>query len=125
MFIGEVSRQVGLSEHTLRYYEKVGLLPPPKRRAGGQRVFDARDLQWLALLVKLRKTKMPLRQMLVYAELVRQGDDTIPERLDLLARHERKVVETIAEMTSCLETVREKLAIYGAKLTARKGGETP
>ena len=67
MNIGEVVRLIGLSEHTLRYYEKVGLLPPIRRDAGGNRLFTPEDLRWLEFLVKLRQTRMPLRQMLRYA----------------------------------------------------------
>jgi DNA-binding transcriptional MerR regulator len=112
MNIGEVVRRIGLSEHTLRYYEKVGLLPPIRRDAGGNRLFTPEDLRWLEFLVKLRQTRMPLRQMLRYAGLVRQGDATLAERRAMLEAHERQVRATIVQMNECLGVLQTKLDLY-------------
>ena len=112
MNIGEVVRLIGLSEHTLRYYEKVGLLPPIRRDSGGNRLFMPGDLRWLEFLVKLRQTRMPLRQMLRYAELVRQGDATLAERRAMLEAHERQVRATIVQMNECLGVLQTKLDLY-------------
>jgi DNA-binding transcriptional MerR regulator len=112
MNIGEVVRLIGLSEHTLRYYEKVGLLPPIRRDAGGNRLFTPEDLRWLEFLVKLRQTRMPLRQMLRYAALVRQGDATLAERRAMLEAHERQVRATIVQMNECLGVLQTKLDLY-------------
>ena len=112
MNIGEVGRRVGLSEHTLRYYEMVGLLPPVRRAAGGQRLFSPEDLRLLSFLVKLRATRMPLKQMLRYTALLRQGDVTISERRRMLEVHQVKVESDIAELQDCLDALRRKLALY-------------
>lgn len=112
MNIGEVVRRIGLSEHTLRYYEKVGLLPPVRRAAGGQRLFSPEDLRLLSFLVKLRATRMPLKQMLRYTALLRQGDVTIGERRLMLEAHQVKVESDIAELQDCLDALRHKLALY-------------
>lgn len=112
MNIGEVGRRVGLSEHTLRYYEKVGLLPPVRRTAGGQRLFSPEDLRLLSFLVKLRATRMPLKQMLRYTALLRQGDVTISERRRMLEVHQVKVESDIAELQDCRDALRRKLALY-------------
>ena len=112
MNIGEVVRLIGLSEHTLRYYEKVGLLPPIRRDASGNRLFTPEDLRWLEFLVKLRQTRMPLRQMLRYARLVRQGDATLGERRAMLEAHERQVRATIVQMNECLGVLQTKLDLY-------------
>jgi|tagenome__1003787_1003787.scaffolds.fasta_scaffold18745482_2 DNA-binding transcriptional MerR regulator len=112
MNIGEVVRLIGLSEHTLRYYEKVGLLPPIGRDASGNRLFTPEDLRWLEFLVKLRQTRMPLRQMLRYAGLVRQGNATLGERRAMLEAHERQVRATIVQMNECLGVLQTKLDLY-------------
>jgi DNA-binding transcriptional MerR regulator len=112
MNIGEVVRLIGHSEHTLRYYEKVGLLPPIRRDASDNRLFTPEDLRWLEFLVKLRQTRMPLRQMLCYAGLVRQGDATLGERRAMLEAHERQVRATIVQMNECLGVLQTKLDLY-------------
>ena len=112
MNIGEVVRRIGLSEHTLRYYEKVGLLPPIRRDASGNRLFTPEDIRWMEFLVKLRQTRMPLRQMLHYTGLVRQGDATLAERRAMLEAHERQVRATIVQMNECLGVLQTKLDLY-------------
>ena len=74
--IAQVATLSGLSAHTLRYYERIGLLDPVARVHGGQRRYDAKDLAWLAFLQRLRATGMPIRDMQRYAELRRQGEST-------------------------------------------------
>ena len=98
--IAEVAALSGLSAHTLRYYERIGLLDPVARVHGGQRRYDAKDLAWLAFLQRLRATGMPIRDMQRYAELRRQGDSTLAARRALLKGHER-----IAELQRDLATV--------------------
>ncbi len=71
--IGEAAEKCGLSQHTLRWYERIGLLPPIERGGDGRRRFSDKDLEWLSLLTKLRATGMPVRDMQRYAELVRSG----------------------------------------------------
>lgn len=74
--IQEVAERTALSPHTLRYYERVGLLEAPDRAASGHRRYGEGDLEWLTLLKRLRATGMPIREMRRYAELVRQGDES-------------------------------------------------
>jgi DNA-binding transcriptional MerR regulator len=112
MNIGEVVRLIGLSEHTLRYYEKVGLLPPIRRDASGNRLFTPEDIRWMEFLVKLRQTRMPLRQMLHHTGLVRQSDATLAERRAMLEAHERQVRATIVQMNECLGVLQNKLDMY-------------
>jgi DNA-binding transcriptional MerR regulator len=71
--IGEAAEKCGLSQHTLRWYERVGLLARIERGGDGRRRFSDADLDWLSLLAKLRATGMPVREMRRYAELVRSG----------------------------------------------------
>ena len=76
--VGQVSDQTGLSAHTLRWYEQVGLLDPVERDAAGRRRYVATDLDRLRFLIKLRSTGMPVRDMIRYIELVRRGPGTTP-----------------------------------------------
>lgn len=112
MQIGEAAAISGLGEHTLRYYEKVGLLPQIERDASGLRRFTGQDLRWLSFLTKLRATRMPLKDMRRYADLVRQGDASLGERRAMLEQHEQKVKATIAEMQASLESIQLKLELY-------------
>jgi DNA-binding transcriptional MerR regulator len=110
--IAEVAGLSGLSAHTLRYYERIGLLDPVARIHGGQRRYDADDLAWLAFLQRLRATGMPIRDMQRFAELRRHGDATIPERRALLETHRDDVLERIAELHRDLHSVTEKITHY-------------
>src|SRR5690348_2913676 len=85
--VGEAAAKVGLSVHTLRWYEQEGLVAPVGRDAAGRRRYSPDDLDWLQLLTRLRGTGMPVREMRRYAELVRSGDATVTERLRLFDEH--------------------------------------
>src|SRR5436190_16995043 len=82
--ISEVVACTGLTAHTLRWYERIGLLPDVDRSHTGQRRYSNRDLDWLAFVGKLRLTGMPVADMVRYAELVRRGEETFDERRELL-----------------------------------------
>lgn len=86
MKIGTLAKKVRLTPHTLRYYERIGLLPPIYRDASGQRDYDDATLQRLDFLGKMRTTGMPLRQMQHYVTLVAEGDNTQHERRALWKR---------------------------------------
>ena len=122
MNIGGAAQRSGISEHTVRYYERIGLLQPVRRTASGLRSFTARDLAWLEFLAKLRATRMPLKQMRRYAELVRQGDSTLAERRALLEAHEHRVRAEIARMNECLTAVDQKLKLYREMETGTRQG---
>ena len=112
MNIGDTAAYCGLSEHTLRYYEKVGLLPTIQRDGAKQRSYSPENLRWLDFLVKLRSTRMPLKDMVRYAELARQGDATLAARRQLLEEHERRVQATLAQMQDSLDAIHHKLELY-------------
>jgi DNA-binding transcriptional MerR regulator len=112
--IAEVAALSGLSAHTLRYYERIGLVDPVARAHGGQRRYGAEDLGWLAFLQRLRATGMPIRDMQRFAELRRRGDSTIGERRALLEAHRDEVLERIAELQRDLATVTDKITTYHA-----------
>jgi DNA-binding transcriptional MerR regulator len=102
----------GVSIDTLRYYEREGLLDPVARNESGQRRYSADDAAWVQVLRCLRTTAMPIRDMRTFAELVRQGDDAIPQRLAILEQHRSEVVAKMAELERALEVIDEKVTVY-------------
>jgi DNA-binding transcriptional MerR regulator len=111
--ISEVEARTGLTQHTLRWYERIGLMPHVDRSHTGQRRFTERDLSWLAFVGKLRLTGMPVADMVRYAELVREGDHTHAERQALLEATRRDVVNRIAELQDTLAVLDLKINHYG------------
>jgi len=110
--VGEVAEQTGLSTHTLRWYEQVGLLDPVDRDTGGRRRYAEPDLARLGFLIKLRSTGMPVRDMVRYIELVRCGPATVEERLALLVAHRQRVLAQIEALTDDLKVIDRKIDIY-------------
>ena len=112
--ISEVAQFTGLSAYTLRWYERIGLMPHVDRSHTGQRRFTNRDLDWLAFVGKLRLTGMPVADMVRYAELVRAGDHTFHERKALLEATRVDVVQRIAELHDTLTVLDYKISTYAA-----------
>ncbi|WP_456772172.1 MerR family transcriptional regulator [Bradyrhizobium sp. USDA 4369] len=112
MKIGELARQSGLTPHTIRYYERIGLLPRADRDRQRQRDYDASILTWIEFLGRLKSTGMPIRDMLRYAELRAQGAASEPERRRLLERHREAVRARVATMQDCLLVLDGKIAGY-------------
>ncbi|MGY3449722.1 MerR family transcriptional regulator [Bradyrhizobium sp. USDA 4353] len=112
MKIGELARQSGLTAHTIRYYERIGLLPRADRDHARQRDYDASILTWIEFLGRLKATGMPIRDMLRYAELRARGAATEPERRRLLERHREAVRARVATLRDCLLVLDGKIAGY-------------
>lgn len=115
MKIGTLAKRSGLSAHTIRYYERIGLLPPPDRDAGGQRDYDAAILAWIGFLQRLKVTGMPLREMRRYAELRAEGPATGPARRALLEAHRAGVRARVAELQAALIVLDTKIDGYAAE----------
>jgi DNA-binding transcriptional MerR regulator len=107
----EAAEKCGLSQHTLRWYERIGLLDRVSRTADGRRRFSDADLDWLLLLSRLRATGMPVRDMLRYAELVRSGAGEA-ERVELLRAHRERVRQALLEQEECLKLLDAKIGNY-------------
>jgi DNA-binding transcriptional MerR regulator len=112
MMIGELVRRSGLSAHTIRYYERIGLLPYADRNRSGRRNYDASILTWIAFLDRLKTTGMPIREMLHYAALREQGAETEPERRNLLEAHRERVRAKITELKASLLVLDTKIGNY-------------
>jgi len=110
--ISEVVCFTGLSAHTLRWYERIGLMQQIDRSHTGQRRYSNKDLDWLAFISKLRMTGMPVADMVRYAELARAGAQTVPERQALLAATREDVRRRIAELQSTLAVLDHKIDFY-------------
>lgn len=110
--IAEAARRSGLSIDTLRYYERIKLVEPPKRDAAGRRAYSDEDLVWLGFLTKLRTTGMPIKMMREYAELRRYGEAAAPRRMAILVEQRRSVHDRIAELQSCLDVLDYKIDNY-------------
>lgn len=110
--IEEVSCRTGLTTHTLRYYERIGLIAPVSRASGGQRRYSAMDVAWIEFLLRLRATKMPISQMLVFAKLRAAGDFTIPDRRQMLEEHLVSVLSEIEMMRLSACALQKKIEHY-------------
>jgi len=110
--VSEAAERVGLSAHTLRWYERIGLLDPVRRDTGGRRRYSERDVERLRFLTKLRATGMPIADMLRYVELVQHGTHTGPARLVLLTEHRDRVLDQIAALQRDLAVIEYKIDMY-------------
>jgi DNA-binding transcriptional MerR regulator len=111
--ISDAAELTGLSAHTLRYYERAGLMLDMVERApSSHRRYTEADIRWVTLLTKLRATGMPIRRVRRYAELVRAGEGNEAERLALLQAHRDAVLEQLDAMRRNLEAIEHKIEIY-------------
>ncbi len=110
--ISDAAEQAGVSAHTLRYYERAGLLDRVERAGSGHRRFDDSDLARVEFIARLRATGMPIRDVRRYVDLVRAGDATEGERMELLEEHRDRVRAHLEEVERSLDRIDEKIAIY-------------
>lgn len=112
MKIGDLARRSGLTAHTIRYYERIGLLPYADRDRSSRRDYDASILIWIEFLGRLKTTGMPIREMLRYAALRGQGAGTETERREMLEQHRDNVRAHVAELNTCLLVLDTKIGGY-------------
>lgn len=110
--INEVATRTGLSAHTLRYYERAGLIAPVARASGGQRRYAVSDMDWIGFLLRLRATHMPVGQMQVFARLRGDGNATVPERRQMLETHLADVQASIKLMQQSVKVLQAKIEHY-------------
>jgi DNA-binding transcriptional MerR regulator len=120
MSIGELSAASGLSTHTLRYYEKLGVLKPADRAASGHRQYRADAVAWLEFVLRLKITGMPLAEIRKYAELRAGGPATLQPRLTMLELHRKRLVSNISELSENLTSLDSKMKTYRKWLKAQK-----
>ncbi len=110
--IGQVAAKTGLTVHTLRYYEKEGLLPFVHKSSSGLRMFSDNDLGWLSIIECLKKTGMPLKGIKQYIDWFREGDSTLPQRLEMFKQQQLKVLAQIEQFQKYLQKIDYKVKLY-------------
>jgi DNA-binding transcriptional MerR regulator len=127
--IQETASLTGLSVHTLRYYERIGLIHPIPRKNNRHRLYRAEDIGWIEFILRLRATGMPISKMQRYAQLRHAGDqrDSVSERKAMLEQHALTVEAEIASLTETLAYLRTKVQVYAdieKKLAATEKSST-
>lgn len=118
--ISDVADRTGLSVHTLRYYERAGLMPRPIGRSSStHRRYSEGDVSWVVFLTRLRSTGMPIATLREYTALAQRGDDTAEARLELLLRHRISFLARLEEMQQSLEVIDRKIELYTEQVATR------
>ena len=120
MKIAEVSEQFGLSADTLRYYERVGLIPPVHRSEGGIRDYDELDLRRVDFIKCMRGAGLPIEVLIEYMGLVQQGDSTIEARKEILIEQRDLLAARLAEMQKTLDLLNHKVEVYEKALLKKE-----
>jgi DNA-binding transcriptional MerR regulator len=124
MKIGDLAKRTGLTADTIRYYERIKLLPRASRGPSRQRDYDASILQWIEFLGRLKTTGMPIRGMVRYAELRAKGVATEAERKEILVQHRRRVRDQVAALQASLSALDAKIAGYADPNETEKMNES-
>ena len=121
--IQQVCEKTGLTAHTLRYYEKEGLLTGVARSTGGFRQYSDEDMEWLGLVCCLKNTGMPLQEIARFVRLAHEGDCTLEERVELLKDHRGKLISRMEEMQRYLDKITWKVNFFSGKLQDYREGK--
>lgn len=112
MKISEVSAQFDISPDTLRYYERVGMLPSVTRNKSGIRDYNETDMGWVYFIKCMRNAGMTIDTLTEYVELVQQGDETIEARKQILIDQRDEIIQKMDEMRNTLEILNKKIEGY-------------
>ena len=112
MMISEVSKKYNISPDTLRYYEKIGLIPSVKRTEGGNRDYGESDLKWIEFIKCMRNAGMTVDNLVKYVRLFQQGDETIAARKEILQEQREQLLAKMAELQQTLDMLNYKIEIY-------------
>ena len=126
MTIAEVSEKYNLSQDTLRYYERIGLIPPVNRNKGGMRSYTEEDCKWVDFIKCMRQSAgLPIEVLIEYVSLFREGDETLETRKNLLIEQRDRLAEKIEEMTNTLVRLDDKILRYDQTISKREKGLRP
>ncbi|KGP73408.1 MerR family transcriptional regulator [Pontibacillus yanchengensis] len=117
--ISEVAEQLDIKPHTLRYYEREGIIEPDRNK-NGNRYFTEAHVNWLTFVKKLRETQMPITQIKEYANLYLEGEHTSLQRLQLLEDHQRSIQEQIHNLKTTDEMLERKISLYKEHLRTKE-----
>ncbi len=115
--ISEIAEKMGLTAHTLRYYDKEGLLPFIDRSDSGIRLFQEKDLEWLAVINCLKETGMPVKEIKNFIDLCMEGNKTFKKRLNLFLIQKKKVEDQITVLNKYMEKIDYKIWYYETALS--------
>lgn len=118
--ISEVSKKFGISTDTLRYYEKIGLIPSVSRNEGGIREYTEEDCNWIEFILCMKNAGLSIKTLVKYVDLFQQGDDTIEERKELLIKEREKLRIKIENMKKTLDRLDYKIAKYEQKILKKE-----
>lgn len=116
MTIAEISKKFGLSPDTLRYYERIGLIPRVNRNESGIRDYTEEDCKWIEFIKCMRSAGVQVETLVEYVTLLQQGDETIEARKQILMEQREKLLSRIEEMKRALERLNFKIEEYETKL---------
>ncbi|NLZ52730.1 MAG: MerR family transcriptional regulator [Thermoanaerobacteraceae bacterium] len=112
MTITEVSEKFGISQDTLRYYERIGLIPPVNRNKSGIRDYTEEDCRWVEFIKCMRGAGLPIEALIEYVTLFQQGDETMEARKELLIEQRNELIARMEDMKKTLERLNYKIARY-------------
>ncbi len=118
MTISEVSEKYGLPADTLRYYEKVGLIPPVNRKESGVRDYTPQDCGWVEFIKCMRGAGLSIETLIEYVALFRRGNRTLQKRKNLLIKERDALAARVADMQAVLERLNHKIETYDEKIVA-------
>lgn len=114
--IKKASEETGVSADTIRYYERIGLIPPIKRNENGVREFDDEDLRWIVFSRQMRNAGLSIEALIEYLTLFRNGEETVSARMDLLIEQQNELQERIDVMQQALDRLKYKIANYDSHM---------
>lgn len=120
MTIGEVSKKLGISVDTLRYYEKIGLINPIARNKSGIRDYAETDLKQIEFVKCMRSANLPIEALTKYMTLFKEGDKTISERREILVHQREQILKQIKEWQEVEKRLDKKIKLYDEKLLEKK-----
>ncbi len=112
MTIKEISEKYGITADTLRYYERVGMIPPVPRTESGIRNYGETECGWVELAICMRSAGLPIEAMIEYVNLTQQGAKTVPARLDLLEQQRERLLDQQTKIAATLERLNYKISVY-------------
>jgi len=122
--IGRMAEALGVTTHTLRYYEQAGLMRPVSRSHAGHRLYAPADIEWLRFVMRLKATGMPIAQMQAIAALRARGVETAAERRALLIEHRQAVVAQLQQWQANLAAIEQKILAYDEMVLGLNGPQT-
>jgi DNA-binding transcriptional MerR regulator len=112
MTVKEVSEKYNITQDTLRYYERVGMIPEVTRTSGGIRSYQQKDLEWVELAICMRSAGLPVEVMIQYVQLCKEGESTIPARLELLQKQREALHMQRKQLDTTLDRLNYKIEKY-------------